>query len=199
MSTQLPTRKERADVVRNRAKIIEVAHDHFLAGGVSTSLEAVAKDAGVGPATLYRHFPNRDALLASVLEMRRVKLVGLNTHLSELDDTGEALRQWLLAVEDYFSLYIGLPEPHLSAIREQDPNNPLAQSCSDLISTTGEYVLAAQHDGHAQEGIHGQDLFLAASSLAWIRSTRAADDATIIRLRALLQDGYGRNSRVHEE
>lgn len=189
-STQLSARKERADVVRNRAKILAVAQSHFLAGGISTSLEAVAKDAGVGPGTLYRHFPGRDALLASVLEMRRAELVGLKQCLGKAEDTGEALRQWLLAVEEYFSLYIGLPEPHLSAIREQDPSNPLAQSCRDLISATSEFLVAAQRDGHAHEGIYGRDLFLAASSLAWMRSTGAADEATITRLRGILENGY---------
>jgi AcrR family transcriptional regulator len=190
-SAQSPARKQRADVVRNRAKILEVAQNHFFAGGVGTSLEAVAKDAGVGPGTLYRHFPNRDALLASVLELRRTDLVELGQRLGDLDDTGEALRQWLLAVEDYFSLYIGLSEPHLSAIREQDPNNPLARTCDDLISATSDFLLAAQRDGHAREGILGRDLFLAANSLAWMRSTGAVDEATTVRLRGVLENGYG--------
>ncbi|MEV0640902.1 TetR family transcriptional regulator [Streptomyces sp. NPDC050619] len=50
-------RKPRADVQRNRAALLETAQRHFLRHGVGTSLEAVANEAGVGPATLYRHFP----------------------------------------------------------------------------------------------------------------------------------------------
>ncbi|MGY1967166.1 TetR/AcrR family transcriptional regulator, partial [Nocardia gipuzkoensis] len=63
-------RKPRADVQRNRAALLETAQRHFLRHGVGTSLEAVAKEAGVGPGTLYRHFPTREALLAAVLQTR---------------------------------------------------------------------------------------------------------------------------------
>ncbi|WP_439145725.1 TetR/AcrR family transcriptional regulator [Streptomyces canus] len=65
-----PGRKPRADVQRNRAALLETAQRHFLQHGVGTSLEAVAKEAGVGPGTLYRHFPTREALLAAVLQTR---------------------------------------------------------------------------------------------------------------------------------
>ncbi|MET9681003.1 TetR/AcrR family transcriptional regulator [Streptomyces coeruleorubidus] len=60
-------RKPRADVQRNRAALLETAQRHFLQHGVGTFLEAVAKEAGVGPGTLYRYFPTREALLAAVL------------------------------------------------------------------------------------------------------------------------------------
>ncbi|MFE0739269.1 TetR/AcrR family transcriptional regulator, partial [Streptomyces sp. NPDC058855] len=52
---ELRGRKPRADVQRNRAALLETAQRHFLQHGVGTSLEAVAKEAGVGPGTLYRH------------------------------------------------------------------------------------------------------------------------------------------------
>jgi AcrR family transcriptional regulator len=61
-----PTRPLRADARRNRDRLIEVAKAMFSEGGADTSLEAIAKAAGVGIGTLYRHFPTRDALIESV-------------------------------------------------------------------------------------------------------------------------------------
>lgn len=190
MTNQLPTRMPRADVVRNRAKILDAAQRHFLAHGVATSLDAVARDAGVGPATLYRHFPSREALLADLLELRRAELIERQRRIDTLADAGDALREWLRALEDYFSLYNGLPEPLLAATREQAGDNPLTQSCEDLITITGKYLKAAQRDGHARGGVQDLDLFLAANSVAWIRGTGAADEASLARLRTILETGY---------
>jgi hypothetical protein len=58
-------RKERSDKARNREHILEVADEYFSAADVSGSLDAIAKRAGVGAGTLYRHFPTREALLAA--------------------------------------------------------------------------------------------------------------------------------------
>ncbi|GHD07491.1 hypothetical protein GCM10010313_26720 [Streptomyces violarus] len=77
-------RKPRADVQRNRAALLEAAQRHFLKEGVGSSLEAVAKEAGVGPATLYRHFPTREALLAAVLQTRSKELVARRAEIARL-------------------------------------------------------------------------------------------------------------------
>ncbi|MEV6713400.1 helix-turn-helix domain-containing protein [Lentzea sp. NPDC051208] len=58
-------RRPRTDKQRNRAHILEVAEQFFSERGITGSLDAIAKQAGVGPGTLYRHFPNREALLVS--------------------------------------------------------------------------------------------------------------------------------------
>ena len=128
-SAQFEDRKERVDVVRNRASILDAAQRHFLAHGVGTSLEAVAKEAGVGPATLYRHFPTREALLAGVLQLRSRELIERQVQIAAVDDPDEALRQWMRALEDYFGAYSGLPEPLLIAAREREPDNPLTLPC----------------------------------------------------------------------
>jgi AcrR family transcriptional regulator len=92
MSTgEVQGRKPRVDVQRNRAALLEAAQRHFLRYGVGTSLEAVAKEAGVGPGTLYRHFPNREALLAAVLQTRSQELVARQADIARLDDAAEAL------------------------------------------------------------------------------------------------------------
>ncbi len=183
-------RKPRADVQRNRAALLETAQRHFLQHGVGTSLEAVAKETGVGPGTLYRHFPTREALLAAVLQTRSEELVARRAEIARLGDASEALRQWLRAMEEYFSAFSGLPEPLMAAAREREPDNPLTLPCDDLIATTDERLLAAQRAGHARQSVKGYDLFLAAVSVAWISGTGATDEESLGRLRALIESGY---------
>ena len=182
-------RKPRADVERNRAALLETAQRHFRQYGVGTSLEAVAKDAGVGPGTLYRHFPTREALLAAVLQTRSEELVARRADIERLGDAGEALEQWLRAMEEYFSAFSGLPDPLMAAARAQDPGNPLTIPCEIFISATDKYVEAAQRAGHVRASVRGDELFLAACSIAWIKGN-GAEEESLDRLRALLASGY---------
>ncbi|MFI6855690.1 TetR/AcrR family transcriptional regulator [Streptomyces sp. NPDC050416] len=183
-------RKPRADVRRNRAALLEAAQRHFLKYGVGTSLEAVAKEAGVGPGTLYRHFPTREALLAAVLQTRSEELVARQGEIARLGDADEALAQWLRALEEYFSAFSGLPEPLMAAARAQDPDNPLTLPCDTVITATEEYVRAAQRAGRVCESVKGYDLFLAAISVAWLKGAGAAEEESLDCLRALIATGY---------
>ncbi|MER7574950.1 TetR/AcrR family transcriptional regulator [Streptomyces sp. NPDC126514] len=185
-------RKPRADVLRNRAALLEAAQRHFLRYGVGTSLEAVAKEAGVGPATLYRHFPTREALLAAVLQTRSDELMARRAEIARVEDAAERLRQWLRAMEEYFSAFSGLPEPLMAAAKAQEPGNPLTLPCDSLIATTDEYVEAAQRTGRARSSVTGFDLFLAACSVAWLMGTGATDEEALGRLRDLIESGYRR-------
>ncbi|GGK90149.1 TetR/AcrR family transcriptional regulator [Streptomyces flaveus] len=184
-------RKPRADVQRNRTALLETAQRHFLQHGVGTSLEAVAKEAGVGPGTLYRHFPTREALLAAVLHTRSEELVARQAGIDQLADPAQALEQWLRAMEEYFSAFSGLPDPLMAAARAQEPDNPLTIPCHTLITATDQYVQAAQLTGHVRDSVRGNDLFLAACSVAWIKGT-GADEESLDRLRTLIASGYRR-------
>ncbi|WP_409469202.1 TetR/AcrR family transcriptional regulator [Streptomyces sp. HC307] len=183
-------RKPRADVQRNRAALLGAAQHHFLKYGVGTSLEAVAKEAGVGPGTLYRHFPTREALLAAVLQARSEELVARQAEIAQLGDADTALEQWLRALEEYFSAFSGLPEPLMTAARAQDPDNPLTLPCDTVITATDEYVQAAQRTGYVRESVKGYDLFLAALSVAWLKGAGAAEEESLDRVRALIAAGY---------
>ncbi|MET7541573.1 helix-turn-helix domain-containing protein [Streptomyces sp. NPDC005507] len=182
-------RRPRADVQRNRAALLETAQRHFLQHGVGTSLEAVAKEAGVGPGTLYRHFPTREALLAAVLQTRSEELVARQADIEQLGDPAEALEQWLRAMEEYFSAFSGLPDPLMAAARAQEPDNPLTIPCHILITATDQYVRAAQLAGRVRASVQGYDLFLAACSIAWIKGN-GAEKESLDRLRTLIASGY---------
>ena len=90
-----PVRRRRADAVRNRERVLEAAKAVFSAGGPDGSLEAVARGAGVGIGTLYRHFPTREALFEAVYRREVEQLVELAGQLSEEADPVEALRRWM--------------------------------------------------------------------------------------------------------
>ena len=72
-----PERKPRVDSIRNRERVLQAAKIVFAAGGPEASLEAVARQAGVGVGTLYRHFPTRQALFEAVYRNEVEQLVGL--------------------------------------------------------------------------------------------------------------------------
>lgn len=90
-------RKPRADSVRNRERLLEAATRVFSAGGAQASLEAVARKAGVGIGTLYRHFPTREALFDAVYRHEVDHLAELAEQLAKDADPVEALRTWLHA------------------------------------------------------------------------------------------------------
>src|ERR1700756_518398 len=89
------SRKPRADALRNRERVLEAARAVFSAGGPDASLEAVAKTAGVGIATLYRHCPTREALFDAVYRNEAQQLAALADQLKKEAQPTKALRQWL--------------------------------------------------------------------------------------------------------
>src|SRR3979411_1001442 len=88
-------RRPRADAVRNRERVVEAAKAVCSAGGPDASLEAVAKRAGVGIGTLYRHFPTREALFEAVYRREVQQLVELAGQLESAGEPVDALRRWL--------------------------------------------------------------------------------------------------------
>src|SRR5437667_12711041 len=92
-----PVRRPRADAVRNRERVLESAKAVFSAGGPDASLEAVARRAGVGIGTLYRHFPTREALFEAVYRREVQQLGELAEQLKDAAAPVDALRRWLRA------------------------------------------------------------------------------------------------------
>jgi AcrR family transcriptional regulator len=93
-------RKPRADAQRNRERILEVAKLAFTRSGADTSLDDIAKQAGVGPGTLYRHFPTREELLKAVYRNELENLATAEEKFAETMPPVEALRAWLLLFVD---------------------------------------------------------------------------------------------------
>lgn len=103
--TSKPTssRKPRADAQRNRDLLVSIAREAFAQNGAGTSLDDIAKRAGVGPGTLYRHFPSREALLEAVYAAEVEKLAEAAERFGQELPPLEALRTWLLLFVDFLN------------------------------------------------------------------------------------------------
>jgi AcrR family transcriptional regulator len=102
-SSKPAERKPRTDAQRNRERILEVAKETFTRSGASASLDEIAKESGVGPGTLYRHFPTRDALLEAVYRSEVEKLAAAERKFAETMPPVEALRAWMQLFVDYIA------------------------------------------------------------------------------------------------
>ena len=101
-------RRPRADAVRNRERVLEAAKAVFSAGGPEASLEAVARRAGVGIGTLYRHFPTREALFEAVYRREVEQLAALAEKLKSAAAPADALRRWLRATVEFVATKKGM-------------------------------------------------------------------------------------------
>ncbi|MEZ5956416.1 MAG: TetR family transcriptional regulator [Hyphomonadaceae bacterium] len=102
-SKKVPTRKPRADAEQNRTLLLETAKAAFTEKGANVPLEEIARAAGVGIGTLYRHFPNREALLQEVYRDESEKLAAAAERLIANEEPLEALREWLRLFVRYFA------------------------------------------------------------------------------------------------
>jgi AcrR family transcriptional regulator len=101
--SKTPARKPRTDAQRNRERILEVAKEAFTRLGASASLDDIAKQAGVGPGTLYRHFPTRDELIEGVYRTEVEKLAAAEQTFAQTMPPLDALRAWMLLFVDYIA------------------------------------------------------------------------------------------------
>jgi len=126
-------RKPRADAQRNRIRLLETAKAAFAEKGSGASLDEIARTAGVGAGTLYRHFPTRDALIEAVYRNETEQLVAAATRLAETHPPITALRQWLLLFVDYMATKHGMYEAL----------NSIVGGTSDLYSASTAQVKQA--------------------------------------------------------
>lgn len=101
--SQPAQRKPRTDALRNRERILEVAKEAFTRFGADASLDDIAKQAGVGAGTLYRHFPTRDALIEAVYRSEVEKLAAAERKFAQTMSPMEALRTWMLLFVDHIA------------------------------------------------------------------------------------------------
>ncbi len=182
-------RRPRTDAQRNRTLILEVAEQCFSTEGVAGSMDAIAKRAGVGPGTLYRHFPTRDALLAALLQARDEELAARRDAIRrEEPDPTEALARWLDAMAEWVTAFDGLPEPLRAALSEE--RSPLALTCQGFITDTEQFLRAAKRDGGVRASVRARELFLAALATGWASGAAMADASSAEALRAMMRAGW---------
>lgn len=183
------TAKTRSDATRNHARILEIAEKCFAEHGLEIPMDTIAKQAGVGPGTLYRHFPNREALIASLVEHRVGDLRQTHSDLVASGiDAATKLEEWLHAMREWMTSYDGLPGPLRQAWEEEA--TPLGVNCVQVISMTDEILREAQAHGLARNDLSGRDLYLANLGAAWAASAPLADKDTGKMMVSLITSGW---------
>jgi AcrR family transcriptional regulator len=107
-NTKPNTRPQRADARRNRERLLSAARTVFATNGANASLQVIAREAGVGIGTLYRHFPSRENLYTAVYEHEVDQLVALAASRTQAPDPVAALRDWLQALVSLVATKTGM-------------------------------------------------------------------------------------------
>ena len=157
--SQPAPRKLRSDAQRNRARILEVAKEAFTRFGADASLDDIAKQAGVGAGTLYRHFPTRDALIEAVYRSEVEKLAGAARKMAETMLPIEALRSWMLLLIDYIGAK-HIIAPALNSL-VGGPARLYEDSRSLIQGAIDELVKGAKKSGDVRTDIDATDLLRA--------------------------------------
>ena len=150
------SRKPRADAMRNRERVLEAARTVFSAGGPEASLEAVAKTAGVGIGTLYRHFPTREALFDAVYRHEARQLAARAERLQKAAKPIEALRQWMYSLVKFVATKKGMSAALALAVSK---DSDLFSYSSDLLMrSAGGLLDRAIAAGEIRNDIGPEDL-----------------------------------------
>jgi AcrR family transcriptional regulator len=156
----------RADAKKNHDHLLAVAGAVIVEQGVDASLRDIARRAGVGLATLFRHFPTREALLDALLRAGFDELAEKATELETSNSPGDALVTWLRDFVAYARNYRGATQAMTSAI--EAPESALHASCVSMRAAGARLLTRAQADGAARDDIDGADLFGLVAALAWL-------------------------------
>jgi AcrR family transcriptional regulator len=180
------TRKPRADAVRNRERVLEAAKAVFSAGGPEASLEAVARTAGVGIGTLYRHFPTREALFEAVYRHEVQQLTDLAEQLKQEDDPVDALRQWMRSNVTFVATKKGMSAA-LALATYKDPEL-LSFSFDQLTRAVRGLLERAIASGEIRDDISPEDLLRALIGMCYMHD-QPGWQKSVMRLVDVFIDG----------
>src|SRR5436853_7478547 len=181
-----PVRRPRADAVRNRERVLEAAKFVFSAGGPDASLEAVARRAGVGIGTLYRHFPTREALFEAVYRREVQQLVELAEALKSEASPVDALRHWLRSNVEFVATKKGMSAA-LALAAQASPElrsytfGRLTKAASGLL----DRAIAA---GEIRSDVSPEDLLRALIGMCYMYD-QPGWQSTVLRLLDVFVDG----------
>src|SRR5215471_18648788 len=183
-SPKAAARKPRSDAQLNRERILEVAKQAFTKSGANASLDEIAKEAGVGAGTLYRHFPTRDALIVAVYRTEVEKLAAAEKKFSETLSPVEALRAWMLLFVDHIAAK-HIIAPALNTI-VGGPSKLFEGSRAQIQGAIDALVKRAIKSGDIRKDLDAFDLLRAligvshvASAPDWQQSARRLVDILI--------------------
>ena len=185
-------RKPRADSARNRQLLIDAAKAGFSAVGLDVSLEEIARRAGVGIGTLYRHFPTREAVVEAVYRREVEHLAEAVPQLLQTSPAGEALHKWMHLFVDYIATK-RIIAPSLAAAAARTPalHKTSLELITGAVSTLVERAVAS---GDVRKDIDPSDLLRAMVGVSY-GNPDVGWEASARRLIDILMDGLRRTSR----
>ena len=179
-------RKPRADALRNRDRLLEAAKTVFSAGGPDASLEAVARTAGVGIGTLYRHFPTREALFEAVYRHEVQQLADLAERLKKDTRPIEALRQWMRSIVKFVATKKGMSAALALAIAKD--SDLVSDSSDRLTRAIGLLLEQAVAAGEVRSDVSSEDLLRAIVGMCYTHD-QPGWQKNVLRLVDIFVDG----------
>lgn len=188
MTDQRPERlrKLRADAARNRERVLEAAKAVFSQGGPEASLEAVARHAGVGIGTLYRHFPTREALYEAVYRREVDQLVAMAEALRAEAAPLDALRRWMRAGVAFIATKKGMAAA--LAVTAHGSSDLAAYSLERLTRAMGGLLQRAVAAGEVRADTDPEDLLRALVGMCYAQERPGWQDR-VLRLVDVFVDG----------
>jgi len=176
----------RADATRNRDQLLTVASRVFLSAATEPSMRAIAREAGVGIATLYRHFPTRESLVDAVYRDQVAGLTGGARQLLAQLPPAAALRRWMDLFGDWIATKNGMLDTLLVMIESGEI--PHGQTQTELLAAIDDILAAGRAAGEIRADVTAEDI---AASLIGIFTVAPAPEheARARRLLNILMDG----------
>jgi AcrR family transcriptional regulator len=175
----------RADAARNRARVLEVAYETFAAEGLSVPIDEIARRAGVGAGTVYRHFPTKEDLFRAVVEDRIRGIIGAGRRLLAADDRSNALFEFLRSmVLTWGATDRGLSEA-LAGVGI-DVKKAMPEAEGEFFAMLGDLLRAAQDAGVVRRDVSVPDV---KAILVGMQAMQGYDDEAAKRLTEVILDG----------
>lgn len=185
-------RAPRTDAQANRARILDVAEEVFGAGGEAASTEEVARLAGVGIATVFRHFPTKAALLEAVLVRRFTRLRERAEALLGADDPGRAFFDFFGHLVTDAATKIAIGDALLDAGGDRESVSAAAQA---LRRAVGALLDRAQRAGKVRDDVELPEVYALLVGTSRAAAHTALDDEVRGRVLAIVYDGLAPPSR----
>jgi AcrR family transcriptional regulator len=181
--TQPMNKPRRADAQQNRERILKIARE-ALAASPDASLNSIARAAGVGPGTLYRHFPSREALVLALYRHEIQQLVGLAPALAAQHPPLTALRLWFERLAHYGRIKRGLAHVLHAAMND----GVLRETYGPMVGAIDLLLRACEASGSIRKGVNAEDVLLLMGFLWRIEPGREGE-ARAKRLLGLVMNG----------
>ena len=177
----------RADAQRNFDLLLEAADAEFTEHGATASLEDIARRAGVGIGTLYRHFPTRDDLIARVLQESTQAIITRGEELLAKPHPAKQLQTWIAELVEFVTTYRDLSAA-LAQSWVAENETRLCANCEVMTATGGALLERAQAAGEIRADAEIKEIILSAQAAAWI-SEQTKDPGAVDRMLSILFDG----------